>query len=222
MSQDERFWKWISNLYKILMVTSAFTTITSPLTSNPIGPIVGIVIFSGCYFVYRHFKRIKKITGILSKRARVILVLILVIFVSIGTYGFLRLVIPPNITVNDPQGGDVVPWKHSVKGSSSWEVFASRIWPEGLGLHLHVYVLIFPVESNGPWWVQDPAIVRPNGDWEVYAYFGRDPAEYPDDIGDPFRVCAIITKDKLQPEQSFQDFPDYISVSEIYQVIRSG
>jgi len=84
-----------------------------------------------------------------------------------------------------------------------------------------MYVLIYPVESEGPWWVQPPPVVFSNGNWEAYCYFGRDLAHYPEDNGDYFRVCAIITTQKLEQGQQWYELPDYVAESGVVSIRRS-
>ncbi|MBL7117161.1 MAG: hypothetical protein ISS94_00020 [Candidatus Syntrophoarchaeum sp.] len=114
------------------------------------------------------------------------------------------------ITITSPTEGDEVSWRYNVEGSSTG-VYGSE---------LNVYVLIYPLESNGPWWVQPPVILHPDGNWEASCYFGRDPSEYPEDIGDYFKVCAIVTTLKLEQGQQWYSLPDYVVKSEIVQVRR--
>jgi hypothetical protein len=75
---------------------------------------------------------------------------------------------------------------------------------------LHAYVLSWPNDSNGPWWVQ-PTTTFPDGSWQSYAYFGRDPALYPGDSGTTDRVVAIITTQELKGGQTFTDLPSNVA-----------
>lgn len=113
-----------------------------------------------------------------------------------------------DITKPKEKGG--VAWRHMVEGSSS----ATK--DSGLG----VYVLIWPIEADGPWWVQ-PTTIFSDGSWQSYAYFGRDPKLYPEDIGTTYRVVAITTTQKLSGGQTFRELPDSVAKSKEIIVIRT-
>ncbi|WP_158582059.1 transglutaminase-like domain-containing protein [Dehalobacter sp. MCB1] len=58
---------------------------------------------------------------------------------------------------------------------------------------LKAYVLIWPIESGGPWWVQD-TVTSQNGNWNSNVVFGR-PGNI--DNGKSFKVMAVITRENL-------------------------
>ena len=114
------------------------------------------------------------------------------------------------VTITALEEGDTVLWREFVEGTS-----------EGVyGSELNIYVLIYPIEVGGPWWVQPDVDLSHDGRWDVNCYFGRNPETHPQDRGARFRVCAIITTQKLSEGQQWQKLPDYIVKSETIEVIR--
>jgi hypothetical protein len=118
---------------------------------------------------------------------------------------------PPSITLTSPADGAEISWREYVKGSSKGVV----------GSNLNLYILIYPIESGGPWWVQPPPTILSNGNWEAFCYFGRDPAEYPEDNGNSFKVISILTIQKLEEGQQWSALPDREDESEMVTVKRS-
>lgn len=117
----------------------------------------------------------------------------------------------PAITITAPTEGNIVSWREIVEGTS-----------EGAyGSELDIYVLVYPIDAGGPWWVQPDVDIFHDGSWEVNCYFGRDPKIHPEDKGARFRIRAIITTQKLREGQQWQKLPDYIVSSETIKVIRS-
>jgi|Deesub1362A_J573_1020465.scaffolds.fasta_scaffold06767_4 hypothetical protein len=109
------------------------------------------------------------------------------------------------ITIASPSDGAEVSWREVVEGISE-------------GVHdseLNVYVLIYPINAGGPWWVQPEVDIFPDGKWEVNCYFGRDPQIYPEDKGANFRISAIVTREKLKEGQQLQKLPSYVVRDEI-------
>jgi hypothetical protein len=114
----------------------------------------------------------------------------------------------PAITITAPKDGDKVSWHEFVEGTS-----------EGVyGSELNSYVLIYPTDGGGPWWVQPDVDVLRDGSWETNCYFGRESLQ---DKGAHFRVRAIITAQKLREGQQLQKLPDYVVSSETIKVIRA-
>lgn len=111
----------------------------------------------------------------------------------------------PTIAITAPREGNIVSYRYIVSGTSSG-VYGSE---------LSIYVLIYPIEVGGPWWVQPMIDISPNGNWETNVYFGRDPAQYPEDSGKHFRISAVITSIKLKEGQQWQKMPDYIVKDEV-------
>jgi hypothetical protein len=114
-----------------------------------------------------------------------------------------------SITITSPREEDIVPWRYIVKGTSNGVDDPK----------LSIYVLIYPVEARGPWWVQPQVDILANGNWETTVYFGRYPAKYPEDSEAHFRVSAILTSKRLTEGQQFENIPTNINRSEI-DVIR--
>ena len=114
----------------------------------------------------------------------------------------------PAITITAPNSGDDVSWREIVEGTS-----------EGVyGSELNIYVLVYPTDAGGPWWVQPDVDVLRDGSWESNCYFGREP---PHDKGAHFRVRVIITMQKLSEGQQWQKLPDHIAISETIKVTRA-
>ncbi|MCW7071560.1 MAG: hypothetical protein OCU12_04420 [Methanophagales archaeon] len=115
----------------------------------------------------------------------------------------------PSITITS-KSGDEVSWREFVEGTS-----------EGVyGSDLNIYVLVYPTDAGGPWWVQPDVDVLRDGSWETNCYFGRDPKLHPEDKGAHFRICAIMTTEKLREGQQLQKLPDYVVKSETVKVTR--
>lgn len=114
----------------------------------------------------------------------------------------------PAITITAPKSGDEVSRRELVEGTSEG-VYDSD---------LNIYVLIYPTDAGGPWWVQPDVDVLRDGSWETNCYFGREP---PQDKGAHFRVRAIITTQDLREGQQLQKLPDYVVISETIKVIRA-
>lgn len=116
----------------------------------------------------------------------------------------------PFVIINKPKDRDTVPWRYMVEGSSS------AIQNSGLNL----YILVWNIESNGPWWVQ-PVSTFSDGSFQSNAYFGRDPKIFPDDKGSSYKLIAIITKQILK-EQTFNKLPDHAAKSKEITVTRES
>ncbi|RJE46810.1 hypothetical protein A7K50_12355 [Dehalobacter sp. MCB1] len=87
---------------------------------------------------------------------------------------------------------------------------------EGSGLN--VYVLIWPIEADGPWWVQETNI-KSDGSWESQAYFGRVGVI---DKGKNFKIIAIITKQELNKGETLLSLPTArVAESKELQVTRN-
>jgi hypothetical protein len=101
------------------------------------------------------------------------------------------------VEMTTPKEKDDVSWRTWVKGNSS----ATK--DSGLS----VWVLIWPIDAEGPWWIE-PTTTFSDGSWQSYAYFGRDPQRYSEDIGGAYRVVAIITNETLKSGETLQELPD--------------
>lgn len=108
---------------------------------------------------------------------------------------------PPSIAIVSPKDGDIVAWRYIVEGTSNG-VYSSK---------LNIYILIYPIEAGGPWWAQPTVDISPNGNWETNVYFGRDPANYPEDSGKHFKVSAIITSERLTEGQQLEKIPGNVN-----------
>jgi hypothetical protein len=102
----------------------------------------------------------------------------------------------PQVEILKPHDGDEVTWLYTVEGNSQATNSSG----------LSAYVLIWPIKANGPWWVQQTKTYS-DGTWESHAYFGRDPAAYPLDIGTTYQVTVIVTRNKLKAGETFNDLP---------------
>ena len=117
--------------------------------------------------------------------------------------GFIFIICSPALTagqfvsIQNPKNGDNVSWRYLVEGSSS----ANDTYGQ------KVFLLIWPFESNGPWWVQ-PTETFSDGSWQSYAFFGRDPRLTPEDTNTHYRLVALLTKENITEGQSFSYLPD--------------
>lgn len=91
------------------------------------------------------------------------------------------------VEITNPKNKDYVLWRSLVEGNST------AISESGS----NAYVLIWPIEAEGPWYVQ-PTTTFPDGSFRSKAYFGRDPSVYPEDIGTSYKVITIITNETLK------------------------
>lgn len=105
-----------------------------------------------------------------------------------------------NVSVNitTPKDGSFVFQRSMVDGTSS------------AISGMKVYVLVWPFEANGPWWVQ-PTQTKSDGSWESNAYFGRDGSI---DNGKPFKIIAIVTDQELKTGDTFTDLPPHLAKSD--------
>jgi len=110
-----------------------------------------------------------------------------------------------------PQMGDEVDWTTSVTGNST-----------GIATNktLDLYLLVYPVESEGPWFVQNRPTINLDGSWSGLVYFGRNPDTHPEDIGDQFVLSAIVTTANLQPGETFTEIPESIHQCLISGIVR--
>jgi len=118
----------------------------------------------------------------------------------------------PLIEITSLNDGAEVSWHYSIQGVTQGNLSCSR---------LNLYLLIFPIESNGPWWVQPQTVCNADGNWESGVYFGRDPAEHPEDIGTLFYIIAIATDMRLETGQQWYALPDYDYASNAILVRRN-
>lgn len=118
---------------------------------------------------------------------------------------------PVSLVISHPPIGDEVDWITSVAGNSTGIVTNKT---------LNLFLLVYPVESGGPWFVQNRLTVNPDGSWSGLVYFGRNPDIHPEDSGDQFLLLAIVTTADLQPGQTFAAIPESICQSSISGLVR--
>jgi len=118
----------------------------------------------------------------------------------------------PPIEITSLKDGAEVSWRYDIQGVTQGNVSCSK---------LNLYLLVFPIESNGPWWVQPQIVCNANGHWEGSTYFGRNPAEYPEDKGTLFYVIAIATNTELETGQQWYSLPDYVYAANAILVRRN-
>lgn len=72
-----------------------------------------------------------------------------------------------------------------------------------------VYVLVRPVpgDPEQSWWVQPYPLLKADGTWEGYAWVGVNP----DPAGTPFRICAIISYERLSTGRYGKEPPPSIA-----------
>lgn len=113
----------------------------------------------------------------------------------------------PIIQITILNDGDLVPWRYTVKGTSN-------ITPNS---EFNIYVLI----HADKWYAQPKAYIFPDGEgeWET-----ESPVRFggPDDSGKGYTydVCAIVTTQDFEVDESFTDIPDYYAKSKKITVIR--
>jgi predicted PurR-regulated permease PerM len=118
---------------------------------------------------------------------------------------------PVSLVISHPAIGDEVDWITSVAGNSTGIVTNKT---------LNLFLLVYPVESGGPWFVQNRLTVNPDGSWSGLVYFGRNPDIHPEDSGDQFLLLAIVTTADLQPGETFAAIPESICQSSISGLVR--
>jgi hypothetical protein len=100
------------------------------------------------------------------------------------------------VNITNLKSGDNVTWRATVEGNSSAPAYPG----------FKVHVLIWPIDADGPWWVQ-PTQTFSDGTWESFAFFGRDPRLNPEDIGTHYRVVAILTNQTLDGIRVLNELP---------------
>jgi hypothetical protein len=102
-----------------------------------------------------------------------------------------RIVEP--IAITNLENGSSVPLNFQLEGTSmAYE-----------RSEMKAYLLIWPIEAYGPWWVQETT-TYPNGNWNSNAFFGRAGQE---DIGKCFKVMAVIARERLAAGETFTMLP---------------
>ena len=115
------------------------------------------------------------------------------------------------LVISYPRIEDEVDWITSVTGNSTGLVTNKT---------LNLYLLVYPVESEGPWFVQNRPTINPDGSWLGVVYFGRNPDIHPEDAGDQFLLLAIVTTANLHPGETFTAIPESICQSSISGLVR--
>ena len=118
---------------------------------------------------------------------------------------------PLSLIVFYPKIGDEVDWMTSVTGNSTG-ILTNKT--------LNLYFLVYPVESEGPWFVQNRPKINPDGSWSGLVYFGRNPDLYPEDVGDQYLLLTIVTTVSLQPGETSTESPENICQSLISDLVR--
>ncbi|VVB66807.1 Uncharacterised protein [uncultured archaeon] len=95
------------------------------------------------------------------------------------------------IRIDNPKNYTHVPLNYDVEGISIATEFTG----------LKAYVLIWPIEANGPWWVQETD-TYPNGRWISRAFFGQE-----EDTGKSFKIVAIMTEEELRAGETYRLLP---------------
>ena len=115
-------------------------------------------------------------------------------FIVIGL-AFTMLTPKPKITIAIPATGQQIEIRLSETGSGSFTVSgtSSKVYSDP---NIRIYVLIHPNDPPAAgWWIQQPAIVERNGQWQALIWTGSK--DFPPHIGDKFEVVAVLAK----PEQ---------------------
>lgn len=115
-----------------------------------------------------------------------------------------------SLQVTAPTNGSTVTPRQLVEGTSQGVYGTSK----------KLYVIVYPTDEAGGYWVQPGLTLSQDGSWSTKAYFGRDPAQYPQDQGAHFRVIVLVT-DQTLPEGQINDLPPYDAKAEIDNLIRA-
>ena len=128
-----------------------------------------------------------------------------IFLILLAVLAFIALLLPENsqIQITDPEEGDYVSWRYTVKGTSNIEP----------NCDLNIYVFIFADK----WYAQPKAIISSNGDWETRCKFGN--REYVG-LNYTYDICAIVTSKDFKLEEQFKELPDYKNTSSIIKVTR--
>ena len=96
----------------------------------------------------------------------------------------------PSIAVTNPVPGQQIEVRLAETGSVSFLVSgtSSGVYSRS---NLRLYVLIHPAEpfASG-WWIQQPAAVNRNGQWETVAWHGA--REFPPQPGDKIDILIVV------------------------------
>lgn len=149
----------------------------------------------------RDYSKIKSKTILLP-----LLVILLAIGIAAGYMVFQNSNISSSvsgsqISINEPINGQKVPMSTIVKGTS--KILSNQ----------NIYLLIQPqsLNNDGPydWWVYE-ANMNSDGSWESNVQIGLN-----NDTSRKFRICAIITEEKLEIGDYGPNLPNYKEKSEI-------
>lgn len=113
------------------------------------------------------------------------------------------------IEITNLKQKEVVSWRQLVEGNSSATKDSG----------LNVYVLIWPIDADGPWYVQPSAAVFYDGSWRIKAYFGRDPGQYPEDSGTTYKITAIATNKTFESGKKFDKLPIELPSNKSQEII---
>lgn len=142
---------------------------------------------------------------LLTKKIGIPILIGLIILISLiavlgGPY-FNSSTTSSGISIIDPTNGQSVPMSTVVKGTAK------------LASNQNIYLLIQPqsLNNDGPydWWVYETNI-NSDGSWESNVQIGLD-----NDTSRKFRICAIITEEKLEIGDYGPNLPKYKEKSEI-------
>lgn len=93
-----------------------------------------------------------------------------------------------NVVISSPKNKDIVSPRNVVWGNCSTSNCSG----------LNPYIIIWPIEGQGPWYLQKTTKFPDDGSFRSNAYFGGDPKIYPEDIGTTYKIVAIITNKTLR------------------------
>lgn len=85
---------------------------------------------------------------------------------------------------------------------------------------LALCLLVFPEESDGPWYVQDPPYLAETGEWVGLVYIGRDPKDTTQDVGKEFRLAVILTERELSAGETMNALPANVACIQILKLTR--
>lgn len=99
-----------------------------------------------------------------------------------------------NVGIESPKDKDIVSARNAVWGNCT------------NCSELHPYIIIWPIESEGPWYIQKTTLF-PDNSFYSNAFFGGDPKYYPEDIGTTYKIVAIIINQTLR-DGRLDKFPE--------------
>ena len=118
----------------------------------------------------------------------------------------------PPVDIIKPTDGGNVSWRDAVEGTYTIPENGDADTNES---ELMVYVLVWPVDNGGPWWVQPTNTYYEKGRWESIAWFGEKEL-----YSETYKIIALLVNQELQSGDQYWVLPNYVAKSSEIEVHR--